>query len=50
MIENEIYCVINSFFEWNISKKTTVDSLIRGHHWGKDYCPLIRGVRLLESL
>ena len=29
---------------------TTVDSLISGHHWGKDYCPLIRGVHLLESL
>ena len=30
--------------------RSTVDSLISGHHWGKDYCPLIRGVRLLESL
>ena len=28
----------------------TVNSLISGHHWGKDYCPLISGVRLLESL
>ena len=28
----------------------TVDSLISGHHWGKDYCSLIRGVHLLESL
>ena len=31
-------------------KAYTVDSLISGHHWGKDFCPLIRGVRLLESL
>ena len=27
----------------------TIDSLIKGHHPGIDFCPLIRSVRLLES-
>ena len=27
-----------------------VDSLISGHHRGNDFCPLIGGVRFLESL
>ena len=30
------------------STGTTVDSLISGHKWGNDFCPLIGGVRLLE--
>ena len=28
----------------------TVDSLISGHNRGNDFCPLIGGVRLLESV
>ena len=42
------YCKL--FHMWCSYQQYTVDSLISGHHWGKDYCPLIRGVRLLESL
>ena len=47
-VNSKIYDVTT--WETNIYNVHTVDSLIGGHHWGKDYCPLIRGVRLLESL
>ena len=32
------------------SHNNTVDSLISGQHKGNDFCPLIGGVRVLESL
>ena len=40
-----------NFFTFSISgNKTTVDSLISGHHRGNDFCPLIGGVHYLENL
>ena len=36
--------------QWSPVQKETVGSLISGHHWGNNICPLIVGVLLLESL
>ena len=33
-----------------VDKINTVDSLISGHYRGNDFCPLIGGLCLLESL
>ena len=37
-------------FSISLRKPNTVNSLISGHHWGSDFCPLIGDVHLLESL
>ena len=38
------------FYSYGDIPYDTVDSPISGHHRGNNFCPLIGGVRLLESL